>query len=31
MGEVHSYATQHPQFAEIGQRLLQEWESGVNS
>ena len=31
MGEVHSYTKQHPQFAEIGQRMLQEWESGVNS
>jgi len=31
MGEVHSYRKQHPQFAEIGQRMLQEWESGVNS
>ena len=30
-GEVHSYAKEHPEFAEIGQRMLQEWESGVNS
>src|SRR5665213_55706 len=30
-GEVHSYRKHHPQFAEIGQRMLQEWESGVNS
>lgn len=22
---------QHPQFAEIGQRMLQEWESGVTT
>jgi serine/threonine-protein kinase HipA len=26
--EVSSYMKQHPEFAEIGQRLLQEWESG---
>jgi serine/threonine-protein kinase HipA len=30
-GEVHSYATSHPEFTEIGQRVLQEWESGVNT
>src|SRR5229473_2056106 len=29
--EVHSYTSDHPQFAEIGQRMLQEWESGVNT
>src|SRR5580698_1693835 len=29
--EVHSYMNEHPQFAEIGRRMLQEWESGVNS
>ncbi|HUE03159.1 MAG TPA: type II toxin-antitoxin system HipA family toxin [Bryobacteraceae bacterium] len=29
--EVHSYTKEHPQFAEIGQRMLQEWESGVNA
>ena len=26
--EVRTYTKQHPEFAEIGQRLLQEWESG---
>jgi len=26
--EVSSYMKQHSEFAEIGQRLLQEWESG---
>jgi serine/threonine-protein kinase HipA len=26
--EVQAYTKQHPEFAEIGQRLLQEWESG---
>ena len=26
--EVQSYAKDHPEFAEVGQRLLQEWESG---
>ncbi|HEX4230364.1 MAG TPA: type II toxin-antitoxin system HipA family toxin [Bryobacteraceae bacterium] len=30
MKEVHSDAKEHAQFAEIGQRMLQEWESGVN-
>ena len=30
-GEVHPYAKEHPEFAEIGQRVVQEWESGVNS
>jgi serine/threonine-protein kinase HipA len=27
--EVHAYAAEHPAFAEIGQRMLQEWEGGV--
>src|SRR3984885_13317667 len=27
--EDHSYAKQHPQFAEIGNRMLQQWEEGV--
>lgn len=26
--EVHSYSKSHPEFTEIGQRLLQEGESG---
>jgi len=30
MREVHSYTKEHPQFAGIGQRMLQEWECGVN-
>src|SRR5580700_2511984 len=29
--EVHSYTKGHPLFAEIGQRMLLEWESGVNT
>src|SRR5882724_5779122 len=29
--EVHSYTKEHPQFAEVGQRMLQEWETGVNT
>jgi YD repeat-containing protein len=29
--EVRSYANEHPEFAGIGQRMLQEWEIGVNS
>jgi hypothetical protein len=29
--EVHSYVKEHPQFAGIGQRMLQEWESAVNT
>jgi serine/threonine-protein kinase HipA len=29
--EVHSYTKEHPEFAEIGQRMLQEWESGTNT
>jgi serine/threonine-protein kinase HipA len=26
--EVHAYSKQHQEFAEIGQRMLEEWESG---
>jgi serine/threonine-protein kinase HipA len=29
--EVRSYIKQHPEFAGIGQRMLQEWESGSNT
>jgi serine/threonine-protein kinase HipA len=29
--EVHSYTKEHPEFVEIGQRMLQEWASGVNT
>jgi serine/threonine-protein kinase HipA len=29
--EVHSYIGEHPEFAGIGERMLQEWESGVNT
>lgn len=29
--EVHSYVKEHPQFTGIGQRMLQEWESGANT
>jgi len=28
---IHPYTKEHPQFAEIGQQMLQEWESGVNT
>jgi serine/threonine-protein kinase HipA len=31
MREVPSYTKEHPQFAGIGQRMLQEWEIGVNT
>jgi serine/threonine-protein kinase HipA len=27
-GDVHAYMKQHPEFAVIGGRLLQEWENG---
>ena len=26
--DIHSYLNEHPEFAEIGQRFLREWESG---
>jgi serine/threonine-protein kinase HipA len=29
--EVRSYIKRHPEFAEIGQRMLQEWESGSST
>jgi serine/threonine-protein kinase HipA len=29
--EVGSYMKDHPQFAEIGQQMLQQWESGVSA
>ena len=29
--EVRSYIKQHPEFADIGQRMLQQWESGSNT
>src|SRR6202167_124141 len=29
--EVRSYAKEHPEFAEIGHRMLEVWESGVNT
>jgi serine/threonine-protein kinase HipA len=28
---VHSHLKEHPPFAEIGSRMLQEWEIGVNT
>jgi serine/threonine-protein kinase HipA len=28
-GEVHSYTKGHPEFTEIGQQMLRQWESGV--
>jgi len=27
--EVHSYIEQHPEFEELGKRMLQEWETGA--
>jgi serine/threonine-protein kinase HipA len=29
--EVHSHSKEHPEFAEIGQRMIENWESGVNT
>jgi serine/threonine-protein kinase HipA len=29
--EVHTYTKEHPEFGEIGKRMLQEWETGVNN
>jgi len=29
--EIQTYTTEHPEFAEIGQRMLEEWQSGVNT
>jgi serine/threonine-protein kinase HipA len=29
--EVQAYSKEHPEFAGIGQRMLQEWERGVNT
>ena len=29
--EVHDYMKEHPEFAEIGRRMLEEWENGVNN
>jgi serine/threonine-protein kinase HipA len=29
--EVRSYMKNHPEFAEIGQRMVQEWDNGVNT
>ena len=29
--EVGLYRKDHPEFDEIGQRLIQEWENGLNS
>jgi serine/threonine-protein kinase HipA len=29
--EVHAYTKDHPEFATTGQRMLQEWENGVNT
>src|SRR5205823_10166362 len=29
--EIHDYTSEHPEFEEIGQRMLQEWESGINT
>jgi serine/threonine-protein kinase HipA len=30
-GEVHTYTKEHPEFADTGQRMLQEWQNGVNT
>jgi len=29
--EVRSYAKEHPEFADLGERIIHEWESGVNT
>jgi serine/threonine-protein kinase HipA len=29
--EVHTYVKEHPEFAGMGRRLLQEWESGIHT
>jgi len=29
--EVRAYMKEHPEFAEIGQRMLHDWETGVNT
>jgi serine/threonine-protein kinase HipA len=29
--EVHAYMKEHPEFAEIGHRMLQEWENGMTT
>src|ERR1035438_8215755 len=29
--ELHSYKKEHPQFAGVGQRMLQEWENGLDT
>ncbi len=29
--DIRSYRREHPEFAQIGQRMLQEWESGVST
>jgi uncharacterized protein (DUF111 family) len=26
--DVHSYMKEHPDFAEVGERMLQEWQKG---
>lgn len=31
LGEVQLYAKEHPEFAEIGERMRLEWEGGVNT
>jgi serine/threonine-protein kinase HipA len=31
MKDIRAYKKEHPEFAGIGQRMLEEWESGVNS
>ncbi len=30
-GEIHSYTKEHPEFAGVGQRMLREWDSGMNT
>ena len=29
--EVRAYMKEHPEFAEVGQRMLHDWEAGVNT
>ena len=29
--EVRAYIVEHPEFAEVGQRMLQEWQTGLRT
>jgi serine/threonine-protein kinase HipA len=30
MGEIRAYRSEHPAFAEIGERMMQQWEEGMH-